>query len=164
MMRNRTATTIVEGLIFLYHEKRTSIFSSRRLGIGKILNIDSQRQVAHIRIYRQTEDHPKIQINHLPITLKALDSSIKEAAGIQTGLLDEETANFIRNWEKKFDEKVAAAFTEHVFSARDYALDSAGADSMKSENSAILSSYPVRGLDGRYTRVETLVGQILGQT
>ena len=163
MIGNREAIAITEGLVFLFRERRTSIFSSRRLGIGKILSTDPKRQVAHIRIYLQTEDRPRIQINHLPITLKALGSSIKETAGIQPGPLDDETANLIRNWENKFDEKLAAAFTEVVFSARDYALDSIGVDSMKAENAAILSSYPVRGSDGRYTRVETLVGQISGQ-
>jgi len=154
-------TDIEDGMVLIFSGQRRLRFWPSKGGIAKILKMDEVREVAHLRLYRQTDGLPDVLINHLPVTLGALTSSVQKLIGVQPGEVDSETRTLIKAWESKFEARTAAAYSISVSAARDCALESIAKDALVGPNSAILTSFPIAGQEGRYTRIETLVGRLL---
>lgn len=156
-----TRSDLIDGLVFLYYERLLQKFFG--LGgngrVARILVVDPLRAVAHVRLYASGRHEPEVEVNHIPIGLKAVSSSIWRVAGVKAQCLDSGTEELIGQWQAKYERGQAGYFNSSVHEARRFAIEATDGALAKGEGLCILTAYPVKGTSGRLTAVEAIVGK-----
>ena len=143
----------VNGQIFLYFGPRKLPLLRRGTFVGKILDVDSNEEVVHIRTYLPSENNnqPKVDIAHIPIGMKAFSKSIQELGGVSEVHDGDLTA--VHEWKKKFVNGVAGFFTQSIYKAEmlSWGVVLSQDSDINNMTHYLLTAYPKANEHGRFS-------------
>jgi hypothetical protein len=141
------------GVVFLYHGPRRWWPPGRReVAVGRVLALDSDDGIAHVRTYRSTPSPEQLDVDvaHIPILCSSLVKSMQSILRVQPP--DAGDYGVVHRWRDRHNRHEVGAFSGSLWSAEEMAWEATLEQSP--DDVVIEYAYPKADAEGRFRIVE----------